>query len=129
MKYLKIEDNKGFFYKVESETSTWIEIDQIGKDDLLNLLNKAIGDDFEMDAYSEENLANKAHQIIYKNLHEKFADLLSNKTRFKDESENLYKVALEKYKPNEPVPVLAAAAEGPIIEGASGETPLQNEVT
>ena len=99
MKYLKIEDNKGFFLKTEVDTSstTWTEIDQIGKEDLFYLLNKAISEDFELDEYLEENLSNKAHQIIYKNLHEKFVDLIANKTRFIDESESLYKTALEKY--------------------------------
>lgn len=102
MKYLKIEENKGFFLKEEAAGPVWIELDQIGKDDLLSLLNKAIVDEFEMDLYNEELLANKAHQIIYKNFHEKFTDLLANKSRFKDESENLYKAALEKYKATDP---------------------------
>jgi hypothetical protein len=97
MKYLKIEDNKGFFLKTENDISAWTEIDQIGKEDLFYLLNKAVSEDFELDEYLEENLSNKAHQIIYKNLHEKFIDLIANKTRFIDESESLYKAALEKY--------------------------------
>ena len=41
MKYLKIEDNKVFFIKDKSQPSTWTEIDQIEKNDLLNLLNLA----------------------------------------------------------------------------------------
>lgn len=98
MKYLKIEDNKGYFRKESLEgISTWVIIDQISKEDLFYLLNKAISEQFEMDEFKEEILSNKAHQIIYRNLLEKFKDLLSNKTRFKDESENLYKTALEKY--------------------------------
>ncbi|HYG37829.1 MAG TPA: hypothetical protein VD908_04385 [Cytophagales bacterium] len=98
MKYLKIEDNKAFFWKENAEEiSPWLSIDQITKEDLFSLLNKAVSEQFEMDEFKEENLSNKAHQIIYKNLYEKFKDLLGNKTRFKDESENLYKVALEKY--------------------------------
>lgn len=98
MKYLKIDDNRGFFLKIEEdESQTWIEIDQICKEDLFYLLNKAISEDFEMDEFNEDILSNKAHLIIYKNLYEKFSDLLTNKTRFKDESESLYKVAIEKY--------------------------------
>lgn len=98
MKYLKIEDNKGYFLRQNDETANeWVVIDQIGKDDLFNLLNKAISETFEMDDFSEENLSNKAHYIIYKNLHEKFTGLLANKTRFKDESDGLYKAAFEKY--------------------------------
>lgn len=102
MKYLKIEDNRGFFLRIEEdESETWAEIDQVGKDDLLYLLSKAVSADFEMDEFTEEALSNKAHQIIYRNLFEKFTDLLTNKTRFRDESENLYKVALEKYTTHE----------------------------
>lgn len=98
MKYLKIENNKGHFLKKnEDETISWAEIDQITKDDLFYLLNKAVADEFEIEVFKEEILSNKAHQIIYKNLSEKFSDLLLNKSRFKDESESLYKAAFEKY--------------------------------
>ncbi|WP_316840054.1 hypothetical protein [Pedobacter gandavensis] len=98
MIYLKIENNKGYFLRKKSdETIEFTEIDQITKDDLFYLLNQVLNDDYEMDEFNESILSNKAHQIIYKNLHEKFIELLSNKTRFKDESENLYKTALDKY--------------------------------
>lgn len=102
MIYLKIDDNKGFFLRDGGEQeATWHAIDLITKEDLYFLLKKAVSDDFEMAAYNEQILSNKAHQIIYKNLYEKFIDLEANKTRFKDESDNLYKAALEKYKPAE----------------------------
>jgi hypothetical protein len=94
MKYLKIENNKVFYLNNNSESN---EIDKISKEDLMNLLNKAVESDFEMDEYKEENIANKAHQIIYKNIYEKFKNILDNKTRFKDESQRLYKDALDKY--------------------------------
>jgi hypothetical protein len=98
MKYLKIDDNKGFFRKLENTSEeTWIEIDKINKDDLMGLLSKAMEPDFEMDEFNEANLANKAHQIIYKNVFEKFKELSLTKDRFKDESESLYKAAIEKY--------------------------------
>ena len=61
------------------------------------LLDKAIETDFEMNEFIVDNIQNKAHQIIYRNLYEKFSELLDNKTRFKDESEQLYKSAMEKY--------------------------------
>lgn len=99
MIYLKIDDNKGFFLKDGGEhEGTWHAIDLITKEDLYFLLKRAVSDDFEMAAYDEQILSNKAHQIIYKNLYEKFTDLVANKTRFKDESDNLYKAALDKYK-------------------------------
>lgn len=94
MIYLKIENGKGYFFK---EPDQWIEIDQIGKEDLLTLLDKAIIDDFEINEYDADLLQNKAHQIIYKHLSQKFNELKENKNRFKDESEQLYKSAIEKY--------------------------------
>lgn len=100
MKYLKIDDNKAYYLKSADNETVWTEIDKINKDDLLTLLNSAIASDFEMDIYSEEILANKAHQIIYKNIYEKFSSLLTMKDKFKDESENLYKEAIEKYSDN-----------------------------
>lgn len=97
MKYLKIEDNKGYYLKPSDQT-TWVEIDKINKEDLLALLDYAISDGFEMDPYFESVLANKAHQIIYRNIAEKFSNLSASKDSFKDESESLYKDAIAKYK-------------------------------
>jgi hypothetical protein len=94
MKCLKIENNKGYF---QTEESNWQEIDSIGKEDLMILLDKAIDSDFEMDEFEADKVQHKAHQIIYRNLYEKFSELLKNKNRFKDESEQLYKSAIEKY--------------------------------
>ena len=63
----------------------------------MNLLDIAIATEFEMDEYDVEKLHNKAHQIIYKHLYQKFEELKQNKDRFKDESERAYKDAIEKY--------------------------------
>lgn len=98
MKYLKINDNKGYFLKDKTIPDLWTEIDQIDKNDLMKLLESASEPDFEMDAYDESLIQHKAHQIIYKNLTEKFNAFLSNKSRFIDESESTYKTALEKYQ-------------------------------
>lgn len=98
MKYLKIENHKGYFIKDKNKPTDWAEIDQIEKDDLLNLLDIATKEEFELDSYDEANLGNKAHQIIYKHIAEKFTTFLSNKSRFKDEADNLFKAALEKYQ-------------------------------
>lgn len=95
MKYLKIEENKVFF---TVNNTDWFPIDEITKDHLLSLLDLAINNDFEMDAFDALKIANQAHQIIYKNIYDKFIDLIRNKTRFSDESEALYKEAIEKYK-------------------------------
>lgn len=103
MKYLKIDDNKGYFLQQKDSTTEWVEIDRISKENLLSLLNSAISEDFEMDVYDEAKLANKAHQIIYKSISEKFINLVAMKSKFKDESDSYYKEALEKYGTNETV--------------------------
>jgi hypothetical protein len=97
MKCLKIEDNKGL-YSLDGEK--WFPIDKINKKDLLKLLDIALTSQFEMDEYDKELLGNQAHQIIYNNIHEKFQEILNNKSRFKDESEAIYKNAIEKYGEN-----------------------------
>ncbi|MGO9138149.1 MAG: hypothetical protein ACLQBC_10845 [Syntrophales bacterium] len=94
MKFLKIEDNKGYF---SLDGTTWNPIDEINKEHLLKLLDLSLSDDFEMDDFEKEKVGNQAHQIIYKNIFEKFSDVSKNRSRFKDESEVLYKAAIEKY--------------------------------
>lgn len=100
MKYLKIESNKGF-YRIDKTKEEWSELDQINKDQLLTLLKLASTEEFEMDEYKDELLQNPAHNIIYKNIYEKFIDFLGNKTRFQDTVEAMYKSAIEKYKVQE----------------------------
>ena len=95
MKYLKTEDNKGYYLP---ESNSWTEIDKISKEDLLYLLNKAVDENFEMDEYLEGNIGHKAHQIVYKSIHEKFSELIENRNVFKDECDSLFKSAIEKYE-------------------------------
>lgn len=95
MKYLKIENNKGHYL---TSSNQWAEIDKISKEDLMFLLNKAVSEEFEMDEYLEENIGHKAHQIVYKSIHEKFSELIENKNVFKDECDSMFKNAIEKYK-------------------------------
>jgi len=97
MRYLKIENNKGF-YRLDDSKENWIDLDQINKDHLLVLLKFASSEDFEMDEYKDELLQNPAHNIIYKNIYGKFNDFLGNKTRFQDSVEATYRTAIEKYK-------------------------------
>ena len=97
MKYLKIENNKGF-YRLDTSKDIWTEIDQINKDHLLVLIKLASEREFEMDEFKDELLKNPAHNIIYRNIHNKFSDFLKNKTRFKDSAEATYKQAFEKYQ-------------------------------
>lgn len=98
MKVLRISNNKGEF---SLDGISWKLIDQIGKDDLIKLLDVFIQNECEMDECTEENLQNKAHYIIYSNLYAKLKELEPNKTRFRDEVGGLYKDAFNKYKESE----------------------------
>lgn len=99
MIYLKIDNGKGYFLNEKGEMQ---EIHEICKEDLLRLLDSATDSDtdFEMDEMKDENIQNEAHRIIYDSLYRKFKALLENKNQFIDESESLYKDALQKYKDN-----------------------------
>ncbi|RZK17073.1 MAG: hypothetical protein EOO43_13845 [Flavobacterium sp.] len=97
MKYLKIDNNKGY-YRIDTATENWLELDQINKEHLLPLLKFASTEDFEMDEYDDSLLQNPAHNIMYRNIHGKFKDFLTNKTRFQDRVEAMYKTAIDKYK-------------------------------
>lgn len=94
MKILKIEDSKGFF---SLDGEKWFEIDVLTKDNILTILDLVISGKADMDAYSEETLKQPAHRIIYKNLYNKLNELSSNRNRFKQESELMYRDVLEKY--------------------------------
>lgn len=93
MKYLKIENNKGFYF----DGNEYQEIDKIDKNGLLALLNVAEAGNFELDAYDESLLGNKAHQVIYENVYTKFEQFITDKDQFKTEVDNLYNVAIGKY--------------------------------
>jgi hypothetical protein len=93
MKYLKIEDNKGYYW----DGAEYQEVDKINKKGILALLKAAETDDFEMDAYDENLLGNKAHQIIYENLYTKFEEFMGDKEQFKRDVDNLYREAIGKY--------------------------------
>jgi len=98
MIFLKIENNKGYFISDKSQPDNWTEIDLIEKKDLMQLLDYAVEEEFEMNEYVEDSIQHKAHQIIYKHLYEKFDSFLKNKSRFKDETDLIFKDAIEKYK-------------------------------
>lgn len=93
MKYLKIENNKGLYWNGEE----YQEINKINKDGLLVLLNAAETDVFELDAYDEKLLGDKAHQVIYENVYSKFEQFLNDRDQFRTEVDDLYKEAIGKY--------------------------------
>ena len=47
MKYLKIENNKGY-YRLDTSQDIWTDLDQINKEHLLDLLKIASSGEFEM---------------------------------------------------------------------------------
>lgn len=95
MKHLRIDAGKGQ-YSIDGEK--WIDIDRIVKSDLLKLIDLALGAVFEMDPYVRESIPNPAHDIIYRNLFSKLNELVTNKDRFRDESQQLYRESLQKYR-------------------------------
>ncbi len=94
MKLLKIENNKGHFLVKDN----YEPIDKITKEGLLNLVELTLKDEVDFDEYSEETIKDHAHQIIYKNIHDKLKDLKSRRQEFVDESQRLYLEDYEKYK-------------------------------
>lgn len=95
MIYLKIDNKVGKFYK----EGTYVTIDKMANGDLWNLANAAVKDnDFQMDAYDETLLPNKAHQIIYKHVYELLLSLQGRKEQYKNECELMYKTAYDNYK-------------------------------
>ena len=89
---------RGTFQGYYTLDDTKTEIDKINKDDLLKILDLALEDDFEMDPYDADTFSqNKAHKIIYSNIHDKLKDLIDNKEQFKKEADSKYKEAINKY--------------------------------
>jgi hypothetical protein len=95
MKVLKIEDYKGFCL---ADESNYQPLDKLDKTILLNLVNLALTENFEIDKYDELLLKNEAHRIIYKSVSEKLNDLHQKREKFNDESDNVFIEEYEKYK-------------------------------
>lgn len=100
MKYLKIEDNKGFFLR----NGIMVEIDKINKEDIYYLISSVIlndnDDQFEMDVFSEETLQHGVHKIIYKNIYTKLSELLKEKDSIRDSVNQQFASAIQKYSNN-----------------------------
>jgi hypothetical protein len=96
MKLLKIENNAGYFLAQDGSVA---EVDKITKEDLLRMVDVTLQEeDVEYDEYSDEELRNQAHQIVYKNVFEKLKELRGRRKEFIDESERLYLTEYEKYR-------------------------------
>jgi len=100
MKYLKIDDNKGYFLR----ENDWVPIDQIIKEDIFELISLAVlpkdGTTFEMDEFSEEKLQHGVHKIIYKSIHDKLFELIKDKENIQDSINQQFASALQKYSTN-----------------------------
>ena len=95
MKLLKIENNLGHY---RGDQDDFAPIDKITKEDLLRLVDLALSEEVEFDEYDAEAIKNQAHQILYKSIFEKIANLKKRKQEFTDESERLYLEDYEKYR-------------------------------
>ncbi len=97
MKLLKIEDNKGCYFVTQDKFAT---VDKITKDDILRLVSLTLdmNQEVEFDEYNDDDLKNKAHQIIYKSIVEKLQELKKRRKEYTDESERLYLTEYERYR-------------------------------
>ena len=97
MRLLRIENNQGFFLNDKGVLAPVHELDRI---QLLRLVNLVLDDttEIELDEYDDSKLRNQAHQIVYKSVYEKLADLRARRREFLDTSERLYLADYEKYR-------------------------------
>jgi len=95
MRILRISDHKGQF---SLDGVNYRELDLLVKDDIIKLIDRVINGDTEMDVFDEEKIQHPAHKIIYRNLYNKLLALSADKERFKEESNEMYREAIAKYK-------------------------------
>lgn len=96
MKILRINNKKGE-YSVNGVD--YKPIDIISKEDILKMIDLLTTEDCELDELTDDKmLPNQAHLIIYKNLFQKFNELLNSKSYFYDLREKTYLDAINKYK-------------------------------
>ncbi|MGE5815504.1 MAG: hypothetical protein ACM36C_13530 [Acidobacteriota bacterium] len=96
MKLLRIDENVGQYLAANGD---YISIDKIGKDDLLQLVDRTLEEgQVEMDAYDDQAIKNQAHQVIYKSIYQKLTDLRKRRQEFIDESARLYLDEYERYR-------------------------------
>lgn len=96
MKLLRIADNAGQFLAANGD---YVAIDKITKEDLLRLVGKIIEEeDADLEEFDGGSIKNQAHQVIYKSVSQKLADLRKRRTEFSDESARLFLDEYEKYR-------------------------------
>ena len=88
MKLLKIENGQGYYLENEESFSP---INEITKEKLMMLVDIVFEKEaVELDEYDEQQIKNKAHQIVYKNIYEKLHSLRGRRQEFIDESKRQY---------------------------------------
>lgn len=96
MKLLKVDNNCGHY---RNEKGSYVSIDKISKEELLNLLNWTLHEEaVEFDDYNEKTIKNHAHQIIYNSIVKKLRALRDRRQEFTDESARLFLEDYEKYR-------------------------------
>ena len=96
MKLLRIDNSTGYYL---AEKGGFAEVDKITKEDLLRLVDLTLQEEeVEYDEYSDEELKNQAHQIVYKSVFEKLKGLRDRRKEFIDGSERLYLADYERYR-------------------------------
>ncbi|ROH86415.1 hypothetical protein ED208_15360 [Stagnimonas aquatica] len=96
MKLLKIE-GKAAHFLIAGETFN--SIDKITKEDLLRLANLTLTEEsVAFDPYSDVELPNQAHQVIYKSVLGKLESLRERKAEFADKAARLYLDEYKEYK-------------------------------
>ncbi len=95
MEYLKINSNKGLFYRAGEGM---VEVNKMTKEDLYALVNAALKEEeFEMTPYDETQLQNPAHKTIYSHIYRQLTDIHQRKEEFNDDIQCVYKDAYDKY--------------------------------
>ncbi len=95
MEYLKINSNKGLFYRAGEGM---VEVNKMTKEDLYALVNAALKEEeFEMTPYDETQLQNPAHKTIYSHIYRQLTDIHQRKEEFNDDIKCVYKDAYDKY--------------------------------
>lgn len=99
MTYLKISNNQVYYRITDDSDSSYKTIDKISKEDISVLIDIIMNSDsFDMDEYNSDKIGNTAHNIIYRNLHEKFSNLLNRKEKLIENINSLFSDAYNKYQ-------------------------------
>lgn len=97
MKVLKIENKKCFY---STNGTDYNSIVDISKEDIYSILDIIYNsEDFSMDEYSDEvEINNDVEKLIYQNIYTQLNGFIQIKENLKQEIDNEFKEAKEKYK-------------------------------